>query len=81
MMTTEADGIKPDMCLRCGMSGPHEKPAECIDSLRDTIATLQFRLVNASAIATRERAAVNGRTLGRHANLKPVAEIPPFVAG
>ena len=76
-----ADGIREGMCLRCGMLGPHEKPTECIDSLRDTIATLQFRFGNASAIVTRERAAANGRTLGRRATLKPVAEIPRFVAG
>jgi len=76
-----ADGIKEGMCLRCGMLGTHEKPAECIESLRDTIATLQFRLGNAQATATKERAAANGRSLGRHANAKPVAEIPRFVAG
>lgn len=75
MTALEADSIKPDTCLRCGMTGPHEKPAECIDSLRDTIATLQFRLGNAMATEMKARAAANGRTLGRHANLKP-AEIP-----
>jgi hypothetical protein len=81
MMTVEADAIKPGTCGRCGMSGPHERPAECIDSLRDTIATLQFRLGNVQTVVARERAAANGRTLGRRAALKPVAEIPRFVAG
>jgi len=47
----------------------------------DTIATSQFRLGNAQAIVTRERAPANGRTLGRRATLKPVTEIPRFVAG
>ena len=63
------------------MLGPHEKPAECIDTLRDTIATLQFRLGNVQTVVARERAAANGRTLGRRGTLKPVAEIPRFVAG
>jgi len=75
-----ADGIQEGTCLRCGMLGTHEKPVECIDSLRDTIATLQFRLGKAQDVLTRERAAANGRTLGRQASVKP-AEIPRFVAG
>jgi len=76
-----ADGIQEGTCLRCGMLGPHANFPACIDTLRDKIAVLEFRLGNASAIVTRERAAANGRTLGRRASLKPVAEIPRFVAG
>jgi len=71
-----ADGIQEGTCLRCGMLGSHENSVACIDTLRDKIATLQFRLGKAQDVATRERAAANGRTLGRRATLKPVVEIP-----
>ena len=32
------------MCTACGMTGRHRTPAECIDSLRDRIADLEFRV-------------------------------------
>ena len=73
--------IPEGMCFRCGLTGPHENSVACIDTLRDRIAVLEFRLGNVQTAVTRERAAANGRTLGRRASLKPVAEIPRFVAG
>lgn len=81
-MSERSDGRIPEgMCLRCGLTGPHENSVACIDTLRDKIATLEFRLGNAMATEMKARAAANGRTLRRHANLKPIAEIPRFVTG
>ena len=34
------DGLRPDLCRRCGFVGPHPTPGECIDALRDRIAVL-----------------------------------------
>lgn len=36
------DGIPVTMCRRCGFRGPHGSPVECIETLRDRIALLEF---------------------------------------
>lgn len=38
------DEIPPAMCTRCGFTGPHASPRECIEALRDRVAILEFKL-------------------------------------
>jgi hypothetical protein len=36
------DAIPLDTCMFCGLPGPHRRPDDCIDTLRDRIATLEL---------------------------------------
>jgi hypothetical protein len=38
------DGVPLSMCLRCGLTGSHAKPGDCIDALRERIAGLEFQV-------------------------------------
>jgi hypothetical protein len=64
------DGIPPLMCRSCGMlagGGRHLRQADCIASLRDKIAELEFRL---GALAHM------GRSGGRRASQPEVSRNP-----
>lgn len=52
-------------CPRCGLPGPHSDALECIDALRDRMATLEFQ--------------IDGRRARRAAgvdSVKPAAHVP-----
>jgi hypothetical protein len=38
------NGVPASMCLRCGMTGRHPSPMDCITELRDQLAVTQFKL-------------------------------------
>jgi hypothetical protein len=54
------DSIPEGMCLRCGLTGPHSNVTACIETLRDKIAILEFRLGNSMAVSMKECAAATG---------------------
>ena len=37
-------GVAATMCLRCGMTGRHPSPMDCITELRDQLAVTQLKL-------------------------------------
>ena len=38
------DAIPSGTCMACGLIGKHGQPGECIDALRQRIATLEIRV-------------------------------------